>query len=307
MSESESDEFLSAEEDSLPPYSNSTHSTHRPLLADRHCEQLEKPAYHNPETTQHNVGDIVDTLIEKDNAQVADHSANKLDIPTESCQLDNQSNTDSIVQKLCSTPVQPELQQTETPIEDVRSVFDPIQLEAVRTEVLARKETGNCLYREQDFSSARDSYSSALELCPRELSTERAFLFSNRSLCLLKLEEHQLALADCSQALLIDPQFTKAKIRRAQLYEKVHKLEDALSDYSEVLTADPSCPQAREAVPRLTAEVEVQREVLKTEALSKLRDLGDMVLKPFGFSTNDFNFVQDPNTGNYSVSFGKNS
>ena len=329
MSESDSDEFFSAEEDSLFTLSN---TTHKHALVDRHSEQLETPVNSISErdntnsfvyccegdTIQPNAGDLANRLIERNITQVVpvtDHSVHKLDISPESCQIildraerDDNSNMDSVIEKQCSTLVDSKQFATEsTTCEYIHSVLDPIQLEAVRTEVLARKESGNCLYREQDFSSARDSYSSALELCPRELSLERAVLFSNRSLCLLKLGEHQLALADCSQALLIDPKLKKAKVRRAQLYERTGKLEEALSDYSQVLESDPSCLQAREAVPRLTAEAEAQREALKMEALSKLRDLGDMVLKPFGISTNDFNFVQDPNTGNYSVSFGKNN
>jgi hypothetical protein len=44
---------------------------------------------------------------------------------------------------------------------------------------------------------------------------------------------------------------------------------------------------------------------MKDEMMGKLKDLGNMFLKPFGMSTESFQFVQDPATGSYSVNIKK--
>lgn len=60
-------------------------------------------------------------------------------------------------------------------------------------------------------------------------------------------EQYELAIKDCTKAVELNPQYLKALLRRAELYEKTEKLEDALKDYQKVLEMDPSQHSAREA------------------------------------------------------------
>jgi len=41
------------------------------------------------------------------------------------------------------------------------------------------------------------------------------------------------------------------------------------------------------------------------EMIEKLKGLGNGILKPFGLSTKNFNFVQDEKTGGYSMQFNQ--
>lgn len=94
--------------------------------------------------------------------------------------------------------------------------------------------------------------------------------------------------------------------RRAKLYEQDDKLDEALADCKRVLDIDSGQREAREAQARLTPLINERNEKLKTEMLSSLKDLGNMILKPFGLSTSNFQMQQDPNSGSYSINFNQN-
>ena len=91
--------------------------------------------------------------------------------------------------------------------------------------------------------------------------------------------------------------------RRAKLYEETDKLDESLEDYKQILEIDSSYTDAKAALVRLPQKIEERNERLKTEMFGKLKDLGNMILKPFGMSTNNFQMVQDPNSGGYSFSY----
>ncbi|XP_044309492.1 tetratricopeptide repeat protein 1 isoform X1 [Varanus komodoensis] len=175
-----------------------------------------------------------------------------------------------------------------------------------RDESTKLKEEGNEQFKKGDYKEAEDSYAKALQVCPACCSTERSILYSNRAAARMKQDKKETAIKDCSKALELNPNYMKPLLRRAELYEKTEKLDEALEDYKNILEKDPSMHQAREACIQLQKQIEERNEKLKQEMLGKLKDLGNLVLRPFGLSTENFQVKQDSSTGSYSINFVQN-
>lgn len=82
-------------------------------------------------------------------------------------------------------------------------------------------------------------------------------------------------------------------------------MDECLADYKQILEIESTNVEAKANIIRLTPIIEERNERLKEEMMGKLKDLGNMILKPFGLSTNNFQLQQDPNSGSYSVNFNQ--
>ncbi|KAF7161872.1 hypothetical protein CNMCM6106_008988 [Aspergillus hiratsukae] len=102
----------------------------------------------------------------------------------------------------------------------------------------------------------------------------------------------------------------KALMRRARAKSQLGgwaNLQGAEEDYKVVagmgiLPADDKRVVQR-ALRELPARINEAREKEMADMMGKLKDLGNGILKPFGLSTDNFKFVQDPKTGGYSMNF----
>ncbi|KAJ5127981.1 hypothetical protein N7448_008760 [Penicillium atrosanguineum] len=102
----------------------------------------------------------------------------------------------------------------------------------------------------------------------------------------------------------------KALMRRAKAKSETGgwaSLQGAAEDY-QALAAMENLPAGdrrivQRALLELPDRIKEAREKEMGEMMSKLKGLGNGILKPFGLSTDNFNFVQDPNTGGYSMNF----
>lgn len=167
------------------------------------------------------------------------------------------------------------------------------------------KQSGNDLFKQEKFTEALEFYTQALKCCPIEFKKERSIFYSNRSICYLKMKENLKCINECTKSIELDPLFIKPLLRRAECNQIEDKLDDSLSDYKKLNELEPKY-EYRQKCFELEELIKVRNEKLKDEMMGKLKELGNMVLKPFGLSTNNFQFVQDPATGSYSVNFKQN-
>ena len=72
-----------------------------------------------------------------------------------------------------------------------------------------------------------------------------------------------------------------------------------------MIELDPKNVTANRAVGELPGKIEERNEKLKEEMMDNLKKLGNMVLKPFGLSTNNFKMEQNDN-GSYNIQFQQN-
>jgi tetratricopeptide (TPR) repeat protein len=181
-------------------------------------------------------------------------------------------------------------------------------------------------------------YSQGLDCCPTSCRKERSVLYSNRAAAnfhlippkdqgltssatsidselttevLSRKEFQDSVITDCTQALSLDPSYLKALQKRAEVYRDYDdsdaKLDECLSDFQRILELDPpNSNQVKQVIRNLEAQIQHRNERLKDEMLGKLKDLGNVLLKPFGLSTN--NFEMSPNdSGGYSLNFKSNN
>ncbi len=143
---------------------------------------------------------------------------------------------------------------------------------------------------------------------PRHLyGTKLAVYHANRAACLLHLGRYGECVDDTTIAIMYDQTYAKAYGRRCAAYERMDKTDMALLDARMAYRLEPNNAASRKNVDRLAKIEEERMEKLKEETMGKLKDLGNSLLSNFGLSLNNFNAVQDPNTGGYSISFNQNA
>ncbi|GAV64063.1 Thioredoxin domain-containing protein/TPR_2 domain-containing protein/TPR_8 domain-containing protein/TPR_11 domain-containing protein [Cephalotus follicularis] len=108
---------------------------------------------------------------------------------------------------------------------DPRNVEAAVLVSNVRLVARARAR-GNDLFKSERFTEACSAYGEGLKLHPAN-----SVLYCNRAACWFKLGLWERSIEDCNQALNMQPNYTKALLRRAASNSKLERWVDAVRDY----------------------------------------------------------------------------
>ncbi|XP_074365368.1 TPR repeat-containing thioredoxin TTL1-like [Apium graveolens] len=108
---------------------------------------------------------------------------------------------------------------------DPRSSEISVLLNNVRAVARARTR-GNDLFKSERYTEACAAYGEGLRLHPLN-----SVLYCNRAACWYKLGQWERSHDDCNQALNIQPNYTKALLRRAASNSKLERWAEAVKDY----------------------------------------------------------------------------
>lgn len=114
------------------------------------------------------------------------------------------------------------------------------------------KEQGNALFKAKKYKEALECYGEAVEVeLVREFAGGRAFasqLYCNRSLCQLKLGDHDAALVDAGRAVQMDRNNPKAFFRKGKAFYELGRYEDAFDCLDRAQQLSPAADAALEAL-----------------------------------------------------------
>jgi tetratricopeptide (TPR) repeat protein len=115
--------------------------------------------------------------------------------------------------------------------------------------------------------AAKNRVPAQFELPPQENGDKLAIFYCNRAATLMHLGRYEESIQDCDVAILLDPTYTKALVRRSAAFEKTERTEDALRDVKQALELEPSNASIRKSVARLQKIENDRLEKLKVRSI----------------------------------------
>jgi len=119
----------------------------------------------------------------------------------------------------------------------------PPASEENRRKAELKRQSGNEMFRANDYFQAAMEYTSALELDPTISA-----LYANRSQCWLKLGNHEKSLEDATKCTEVDPANAKGWFRKGMSLHAVQNFREAIPALLEAEKLDPKNKQIPDAI-----------------------------------------------------------
>ncbi|OQE30133.1 hypothetical protein PENFLA_c003G06238 [Penicillium flavigenum] len=161
--------------------------------------------------------------------------------------------------------------------------LDPDMKQAIKllriVQKLARtKEEGNNAFKAKDYHRAIELWAQALEVDPSNKDMN-AKILGNRAQAYINLKEYDSAIQDCTEALRLDPGYTKAMKCRAKAHGKAGNWEEAVRDYKSVAENNPSEPGIAEEIHEAEFELKKAQRKDYYKILGVGKDASDQEIK----------------------------
>ncbi|KAG6496922.1 inactive TPR repeat-containing thioredoxin TTL3-like [Zingiber officinale] len=117
------------------------------------------------------------------------------------------------------------------------------------------RASGNEFFNSGKFLEACLAYEEGLNHAP----ISNAILHSNRAACMSKLGQWEKSIEDCNEALRIQPNYTKALLRRAASFAELEQWNQAEKDYEVLRKEMPGDTEVVEALSRVQIAIRASR------------------------------------------------
>lgn len=131
--------------------------------------------------------------------------------------------------------------------ERARTVLEPFRANSTECADLLRlielvddgKQLGNTLFSQKKFADAANYYTKAITAAASNDQILR-ILYCNRAAAYKELARYKEGIEDCTKAVQVDAQFTKAYARRARCHQLLGEHHSAIRDFKSAVKFDPS-------------------------------------------------------------------
>eukprot|EP01007_Sphenomonas_quadrangularis_P001468 NODE_2430_length_607_cov_126.869176_g2068_i0.p1 GENE.NODE_2430_length_607_cov_126.869176_g2068_i0~~NODE_2430_length_607_cov_126.869176_g2068_i0.p1 ORF type:complete len:122 (-),score=31.65 NODE_2430_length_607_cov_126.869176_g2068_i0:240-584(-) len=97
---------------------------------------------------------------------------------------------------------------------------------------------------EGNYEEAGEWYGRAIDLSKGARNDDVAIFYINRAACNSQTHAYKKVIADCDEAISINPKLAKAFLRRAIAHEGLEKWQKAADDYKTVMELEPGSANA---------------------------------------------------------------